>query len=125
LTRGDDPELEVAAAFHRDPEVLQLARERLAAYPARTDQGLGADVARTLEPQVLAHVPPEQMRALLPPEYAPYVERFGVHSLVAAPLRMRERLTGILVAWRDVTKRPFHSDDAHLLDELASRAALA
>ncbi|HZQ98043.1 MAG TPA: ATP-binding protein [Chloroflexota bacterium] len=125
LVRPDDPRMEVPAVYHRDPEALRLAREHVAAYSGRIDRGIAAEVARTLKAQFMADLPPEQMRALLPPEYAPYVDRFGLHSLAAAPLRLRGQMTGLLVAWRDVTKRPLDAGDARLLDDLADRAALA
>jgi PAS domain S-box-containing protein len=125
LGRDDGRQLDVGAVHHPDEQALALARDRLAAHPSRTDEGLAGEVAATKRPRRLAVIPPEQMRALLPEPYWPYVGRYGVHSMVVVPLTTGDRLLGMLVAWRDVSKQPYSLADERLLQDLGERAALA
>lgn len=60
--------------------------------------------------------PPSDLRHLLP-------ER--AHSLTAAPLFARGLLLGAVQMWRTERPEPFDDEDARLLQEIASRAALS
>jgi serine phosphatase RsbU (regulator of sigma subunit)/anti-sigma regulatory factor (Ser/Thr protein kinase) len=48
----------------------------------------------------------------------------GAHSLVVAPLYARGLLLGSVTAWRTARSEPFDDDEAELLTDVASRAAL-
>ncbi|MCF1592527.1 ATP-binding SpoIIE family protein phosphatase [Streptomyces muensis] len=49
----------------------------------------------------------------------------GLHSVVAAPLIARRALLGLVGVWRTEQPDPFEPEDADLLAEIASRAALS
>jgi serine phosphatase RsbU (regulator of sigma subunit)/PAS domain-containing protein len=49
----------------------------------------------------------------------------GGHSLVSAPLYARGLVLGAVAVWRTERPEPFDADDADLLTEIASRAALS
>ncbi|MEH0573206.1 SpoIIE family protein phosphatase [Streptomyces sp. B21-108] len=59
------------------------------------------------------------------PQLVPlYVPDSG-HSMAMAPLLARGLLLGVVSVWRTEQTDPFDEDDAQLLEEIASRAALA
>ncbi|WP_436777623.1 SpoIIE family protein phosphatase [Yinghuangia sp. YIM S09857] len=71
-----------------------------------------------LAPHLVAapELPPEMLRRIIPP---------GGHSILAVPLFARGHLLGAVQLWRTERPEPFDEDDARLLEEVASRAALS
>lgn len=57
--------------------------------------------------------------------WAPYLKRFGSDALLIAPLRARGETLGELVVTRTDGSRPYDEDDRRLLEDVATRAALA
>ena len=49
---------------------------------------------------------------------------YGIHSLIAVPLRARGVLLGVANFWRSEEPEPFEEDDLSLAEELAARAAV-
>ncbi|GGO94179.1 histidine kinase [Wenjunlia tyrosinilytica] len=58
------------------------------------------------------------------PEWTAKILDSGVHSLIAAPLRARGVLLGVVNFWRSKKPDPFEEDDLSLAEELAARAAV-
>jgi PAS domain S-box-containing protein len=58
------------------------------------------------------------------PGYARRIRRFGIHSLMAVPLRARGVTLGLAIFLRHRTPDPFDDEDLRLADELAARAAV-
>lgn len=58
------------------------------------------------------------------PEGARRVIDYGIHSLIAVPLRARGSLSGVVNFWRSEKPEPFDQDDLSLAEELAARAAV-
>jgi GAF domain-containing protein/anti-sigma regulatory factor (Ser/Thr protein kinase)/type II secretory pathway pseudopilin PulG len=58
-----------------------------------------------------------------PPRARAIVE-YGIHSLIAAPLRARGVVLGVVNFWRAKKPEPFDEDDLSLAEELVSRAAV-
>ena len=54
----------------------------------------------------------------------PYLERYGVHSIVAAPMHARGRVVGVMLVGRETESESFTEDDAETVIRLADRAAL-
>ncbi|MFC9294089.1 SpoIIE family protein phosphatase [Streptomyces sp. NPDC057011] len=50
---------------------------------------------------------------------------FGIHSLIAAPLKARGVVLGVVNFWRAGKPEPFDEDDLSLAEELVARAAVA
>lgn len=71
-----------------------------------------------LEPKVIAEpdMDPDVFRRLVPE---------GGHSVLAVPLFARGHLLGTVQLWRTERPEPFDEDDARLLEEISSRAALS
>jgi signal transduction histidine kinase len=110
---------------HPSGEAIALVRQLLAARPVQSGEGITGRVAQTGEAALLPAISPEEHRARVDPAYWPFLERFAIHSLVIVPLRTRQRIVGVLGAWRDITQRPYTTEDQLLVQEIADRAALA
>jgi PAS domain S-box-containing protein len=59
------------------------------------------------------------------PEFWQLLERFGVGSLILAPLSMRGRLRGAFLAVRAGPRQPFDAAEVHLFEGIAAHLALA
>jgi signal transduction histidine kinase len=99
--------------------------ELLSSFPLGADEGISSRTLRTGQAQLLAVITPEQLRSLIKPEHWPYLDRFGIYSLMVAPLRVNGEVIGTLGALRDNPGQPYTESDLTLLQELADRAALA
>ncbi|MFF2567028.1 SpoIIE family protein phosphatase [Streptomyces sp. NPDC058084] len=58
-----------------------------------------------------------------PPRTSAIVE-YGIHSLIAAPLKARGVVLGVVNFWRSEKPEPFDEDDVSLAEELVGRAAV-
>ncbi|MGP3926569.1 SpoIIE family protein phosphatase [Streptomyces sp. 8N616] len=58
------------------------------------------------------------------PSRARKIVEFGIHSMMAVPLRARGDILGMATFWRSVKPDPFDEEDLSLAEELTARAAL-
>ncbi|MFH8574786.1 SpoIIE family protein phosphatase [Streptomyces zaomyceticus] len=58
------------------------------------------------------------------PERARGLVEAGIHSMIAAPLRARGVILGVVTFWRSRKPEPFEHDDVTLAEQLAARAAV-
>ncbi|MEU6757731.1 SpoIIE family protein phosphatase [Streptomyces sp. NPDC046685] len=70
----------------------------------------------------LAHAP--GWHAQDPPRARAIVE-YGIHSLIAAPLKARGVVLGVVNFWRSQKPEPFDEDELSLAEELVARAAVS
>jgi signal transduction histidine kinase len=112
------------AHYHSKAGARELVQELYAA-PHRVGEGTSGRVAQTGVPILISVVPQEHIREAIKPEYWPYLERYGIHSLLIVPLRLRERVIGVLGMSRDAPGQPYTPDDQVFLQSLADHAALA
>jgi len=125
LLSEDGQWLELVAVYHPNPEAIALIREILSASPQRINEGLTSSVMQTGQPLLIPVVSQEELHASAKQEYLPYLDRFGVNSILIVPLRVRGRVIGVLHLSRDRPGRPYTVDDLVFLQDLADRAALA
>ncbi|MGW1798441.1 SpoIIE family protein phosphatase [Streptomyces sp. NPDC001984] len=59
------------------------------------------------------------------PERARQLVEFGIHSMLAVPLRARGVNMGVATFWRAGAREPFERDDVSLAEELVARAAVS
>ncbi|WP_328502364.1 SpoIIE family protein phosphatase [Streptomyces sp. NBC_00457] len=59
------------------------------------------------------------------PERARNIVAFGIHSMLAVPLRARGVIMGVATFWRGDQQEPFERDDISLAEELVARAAVS
>jgi PAS domain S-box-containing protein len=118
-------ELSVTAWAARTEDGRRHARPPTAESRLRGgDSMMGAAIARG-QPVLVAQVDLAQVLAQVQPEFRSYVEAYPPKSFMLAPLRLGERVIGLLQAARHENQRPFHQVDLQLLQELAHRVALS
>jgi PAS domain S-box-containing protein len=125
LVSDDGQWLHPVAFYHPNQEALAFMRHLLISTPQRVGEGISGRVAQTGEPALVPVVPQDQIHAISKPEYLPYLERFGMHSLLIVPLRAGSQVIGTMGLMRDEPGRPHTADDRLFLQSIADRAALA
>jgi DNA-binding CsgD family transcriptional regulator len=105
------------------PEVA-AALEPFRGMRMRADRGFARRVLSTGLAVRLPQTSPELLRAGRP-ELAFFVQRFGVHSLIVAPLRSRGRAIGQLAALRARQPRPYVAEDECFVQVVADLLGLA
>jgi signal transduction histidine kinase len=117
--------LRPVAVAHRDADAVAFAHRLMQEAPNTLGVGTVGRVAQTGQPVRVSSVDQAQIRAAIRPEYYPFIERFGIHSILIVPLRARDRVIGTLGLSRDQPGRPYTPEDQTFLQDLADRAALA
>jgi excisionase family DNA binding protein len=125
LISNDGQRLELAAIAHHNPEAQAVMAELLQTFPLSINEGLTSTVLRSGQAQLFPVLSAETLRAQIKPEHAPYLDQYGIDSLMIAPLRAHGQILGTLGALRDTPGQPYTEDDLAMLQELADRAALA
>ncbi len=59
------------------------------------------------------------------PERARKLVEYGIHSMIAVPLRARGVILGVVVFWRSQKPEPFEEEDLSVAEELVARAAVS
>ncbi len=111
--------------YHRDPEALAYLRSLMTGLIQRSDEGLNGLVIRSGQPLLIPDVDPAEIKELAIPAYWAFVERYGVKSILAVPLRVRGRVIGTLFSARDQDGASYTLEDQGFLQDLADRVALA
>jgi signal transduction histidine kinase len=113
------------AMHHTNPQALAYMQSAGFSAPRRVEDGTLGEVMRTGRSLLLAGLSTSEMCARVQPNYIPYVQRFGMHSVLVVPLRAQGVCIGTLGAWRDTPSPPYTQDDQTFLEQLADRAAQA
>ncbi|HLF89301.1 MAG TPA: PAS domain S-box protein, partial [Anaerolineales bacterium] len=125
LISRDGKWLGTIALYHPDKEGLAFMKSIVDTSPYPVGQGLAGQVAKTGEPVLIPIVPLEQILQQIKPEFLPYVDRYGIASVLIVPMRARDRVIGTLGVSRDQPGRPYTPEDQTFLQDLADRAGLA
>ncbi len=122
----DDDEVRRVAVCCADPAYEELAKA-LRNYPPRRETPEGAPKAlRTGQSVLLATVPDDFLaRATRNAEHLRLARAYNPTSLMYVPLLARGRTLGVLSLARTDPLRPYGSEDLHLVEDLARRAATA
>ncbi|HVP22108.1 MAG TPA: PAS domain S-box protein [Anaerolineaceae bacterium] len=125
LLPRDNQRLRPAAYHHPNPQALVMMQEILKnVWTSSLDTPISKSVLAG-NPVRIPVVTPEEIRPLIPSEFRPIVDRFGISSLLAVPLRAQDQVIGLLALVRDQPGTPYTSGDEILLQDLADRAAMA
>ncbi|BAY12548.1 hybrid sensor histidine kinase/response regulator [Calothrix sp. NIES-2098] len=124
LLSEDKQWLKTVSFHHINTEVKEFLG-KLLQQPRSIQEGMAGEVARTGEMIFLPEVSPEQLRNSLQREYLPYLERFGIYSLLIVPLKVQEQIIGTLGISREIPGNPYSNDRPRLLQDIADRAAMA
>jgi PAS domain S-box-containing protein len=117
--------LRFGAVHHPISEANELLHTLTSRAPVRMGEGVTGSVAATGESVILPSVAPDVVAARAVPAYREFLERFPVYALIGAPLRVRGRVIGTVTASRVRHGETYTTQDLHLLEELAERAAAA
>lgn len=115
--------LEMGSVFHPDPARFALIGSLTVAGRQRADQGFAAIVLGSDRTLHLPHVPRDQARAVVVPEFHQYLEKVGVHSLIVAPVRAGGVAVGAFGVSRDQPGRPYTTEDREFVEALAQRVS--
>ena len=66
----------------------------------------------------------QKVRALVRPEFLPYLEAFNIHSLLIVPMRTEGQAMGTISLAKGGASKPYSVEDQAMLQNLADRAAL-
>nr|WP_030928528.1 SpoIIE family protein phosphatase [Streptomyces sp. NRRL S-646] len=103
------------------PEAVARVGDRAGFLPPAHDVNLLIDG----EPILLPVLDPSDERWITEqPERAEKIKEFGLHSLIAVPMRARNTVLGITTFMRSLNPVQFQPDDVLLARELVARAAL-
>ncbi len=122
--RDDAGEIQLVAFHHRLPE-RRADMVRLSGDVTHYAQvGVLPHAWQLREPLVLDAAALEQWRPLMQPAYREYIRRYGMVSLVVAPLRVRGSTVALLGASRDT--EPGHTrDDVEFVAQVGAVVAAA
>jgi signal transduction histidine kinase len=123
LLHEGQPGLEVVATYHPDPKARQLLKATLDDSYSNS-QGTAMRVVRTGQPVRVEQVPQEGLLEAQTPQTRPFVERFGLHSILLVPLRAQGAVIGTMGVSRGTPGRPYTREDQDFLQEMADRAGL-
>jgi PAS domain S-box-containing protein len=117
---------EVAVA-HVDPAQRELGRELSRRFPPDPDSNSGTvGVARSGMTAYVPEITDEMLTASISdPEQLEMLRRLGLHSVVIAALKARDRTFGTLTLASAESGRRFEQADLQLAEELAARAGMA
>jgi len=124
LLSADEQRLEPMSLYHPDPTALSVLHD-IVGTPHLLGEGISGQAFSSGRPILVPTVQLEDLRRATKPEYWPYLDRFGLHSVLVVPLRVRGRAIGTLLSWRDRLGQSYTADDQAFLQDLADRAALA
>jgi PAS domain S-box-containing protein len=124
LLSSDEQWFQPVAFHHSNPEIKTFIESIYPFSPISADPEWFAHILRTGQGVLIPIVDQEQFTQNVQPEYLPFFEQVGVHSILNVPLRVEGRVIGTLGLTRDKPGRPYTTDDQVLLQALADRVAL-
>ena len=125
LLSEDGEWLDPVAFYNPDNEALEFAKIILPNSAYRLGQDLVSQTIRSRQPLLIPIIPQEKIRAEVQKQYWPWLDRFGVYSILIVPLLMHGYLVGTIGLSRDHPGNPYQDEDLVFLQDLADRIALA
>jgi serine phosphatase RsbU (regulator of sigma subunit)/PAS domain-containing protein len=125
LARGDG--IERVAVAHVDPARVQLARDVQERYPADPRSGTGVvGVLRRGAAELYPAISDEMLeQSARDPEHLELLRSVGLRSAMLVPMRLRDRVLGVISFVSAESGRRFDEHDLVLAEDLALRAAAA
>jgi len=125
LLSEDGQTLTPVAFHHTIPAAYEVFKTLPSFGARRVHEGTVGQVMQTGQPLLIVNRSVEDWRPVVLPDWIPYVEQFGMHSILIVPLRAGGTTIGTLGLWREATPEPFTLDDQQFVQDLADRAGLA
>jgi PAS domain S-box-containing protein len=115
------------AVQHPDPEMLKLAFDLQEKYPGDPDSPRGLPgVIRSGRTDWIRLIPDELIeRAAVNAEHLAMLRKLQLKSYICTPIKVRERIAGVLTLVKSGQSRPYDEADVRLAEALALRAGYA
>lgn len=125
--QAEDGSLRRLAVAHRDPSLVELAREIFDRYPPRDSDPCGASkVLRTGKAEWAAAIPESLLEGVAhDPRHLRLLRELGLKSYVCVPLCGRNGVFGVLTFLTAESGRVYDADDLRAAEDLANRAVVA
>ncbi|MFG2210229.1 SpoIIE family protein phosphatase [Streptomyces sp. NPDC048638] len=130
VLRGEEPTPSGAGPEMRRTAVSGEDAESTALYPVgkvirfNPDTSMGQGLGNG-EPVLEADLRARDGWQRQDPERAERLIEYGVHSMIAVPLRARGAILGVAMFWRAQEPEPFDEEDLSVAEELVARAAVS
>ncbi|MEU0664241.1 SpoIIE family protein phosphatase [Streptomyces lavendulocolor] len=127
VLRGDEPG-DTRAALRRvasagiDEETPLYPAGKLIHFAPSTPQASAFETGKAVIDKDLSAFTGWQKQEL---ERARRLVEYGIHSVIAAPLRARGVILGVVTFWRSQPPDPYEPEDVSLAEELVARAAVS
>ena len=123
---GNDDQLQRLALAHINSEKVAWAEEMHAKYPPDPEAPVGIyNVLRTGKSEFYAEISDELLvKSAQNEEHLNLLRQFGFRSAMLVPLKIRERILGV-ISFINSESRNHTAEDLKLAEDLANRAALA
>jgi PAS domain S-box-containing protein len=125
LLSDDAQTIQTVAVHHTEPGGAAFIRAYLVENSRPVHEGLRAQVIQSGQPLLASNLPQDSFKANLPEERWPDLDRYGVHQLLLAPLRVQGQAIGTLGVSRGKDGKAYEPEDQTFLLNLADRAAQA
>jgi PAS domain S-box-containing protein len=124
---GGPPQLRPIAVAHADPAKLEQARDYQLRYPPDPEHLRGLwNVVRTGVSELYADVTPELLAgSAKDADHLELLLGVGMRSLIAVPIRVRDRVSGTMTLVSTAPGRRYEHEDVVLAEELGRRVGAA
>jgi PAS domain S-box-containing protein len=123
----EDGSIEQITVAHIDPAKLEWAKQIRNKYPLNPNDPRGAALTlRTGKHDIIPDIPDELLvQAARDSEHLEILRQVGFKSAMTVPLKIQERILGVITFVSAESGRRYNSTDLQLAEELAHRASLA
>ena len=127
IALDQDGELRTLAVAHVDPDKVEMARDLQRRYPADPGSDRGSyHVLRSGRSELTPEITDEMLdEVIADPEQARLLKELNLRSAMAVPLKVQDRVLGVITWVAGDQGRRFSHDDLAFAEDLAHRAALA
>lgn len=127
VTMHEEGKMMEFAIAHVDPEKEEVARDFSLRFLQNLTDGCGtAEVLATGKPILLPYVSDEYLVSTAESEeYLAASRALELHSLLLLPIKVRDRVIGVMRLFTDKSKRRLEEDDLYFAEDLSARASAA
>lgn len=124
LLSDDGGWLEPVAAHHVVPELESELAEMMFSSAQRASEGLTSPLLRGEAHVLIPQFDWRQHGSVIAQPYCDWMDRRGMHSVLAVAMRANERVLGTVLLGRQTAGQPYDEQDLALVQDLADRATL-
>lgn len=125
LLGSKESHLKIASYHHPEPDSRAKLRKHMMLIDKDFNSGLLGGVIQTGEPILIPSINPEQLDAIMLPDFAEYIHQTEVLGMLVVPITGKSGPLGTIVIFRHSETKPYTTEDQNFLTDLANRAGLA